>query len=94
MYYKFVIKPLCLFYRRWDHLRLVKAARNVYVRMAHFLAWRHLVSWTVKTGLRCFMWNNFLIFGIDTRSKWKPCTESYQLPEFLWPISRYVTFRF
>lgn len=91
MYYRFVIRPLGLFYGRWGHLRPVKAARDAYVRVAHFLAWRRLVSWTVKTGLRCFMWNKL---GIDTRSEWKPCTESYQLPEFLWPISRYVTFRF
>ena len=94
MYYRFVIRPLGLFYRRWGHLRPVKAVRDVYVRAALFLAWRHLVVWTVKTGLRCFMWDNYSIFGIDTRSEWKPCTESYQLPGFLWPIARCISFRF
>ena len=43
MYYRFVIRPLGLFYRRWGYLRPVKVARNVYVKTAHFLACRHLV---------------------------------------------------
>lgn len=91
MYYEFVIRSLGLFYRRWGHLRLVRIARDSYVRIARALAWRHLVSWTVKTGLRRFAWRRL---GIDTRSKWRPYMEQYQLPGFLWPISRYVTFRF